>query len=104
MSIFVEESSNATFQKVVDLPPSAKFLLYIMQSKGRMNRKALEMESLLPKRTVGSALTLLMRNSLIFKVPEEVIMQDAYKRNGKRADRREIYYETPLRPRMLAGG
>ena len=60
-----------------------------------MNRKTIEQESLLPKRTVGSALALLLKQGIIQKVPTDIIKEETYRRTGRKADLRETYYETP---------
>ncbi len=55
------------YQRILDLPPSAKFILYILRKNEFLNRKALENESLLPKRTIGEALQILLKERLYRK-------------------------------------
>lgn len=61
---------NGFFQKreVMKLPPSAKFILYLLKVKGPLNRKRIIKETMMPDRTVGFALKKLLDKNLIQKV------------------------------------
>ena len=52
-------------RKILELPPSAKFILYLLKLKGPMNRKWIIQETMMPDRTVGFALRLLLHEGLI---------------------------------------
>lgn len=54
-------------REIMRLPPSAKFILYLLKLKGPMNRKRIIKETLMPDRTVGFALKLLLDKNLISK-------------------------------------
>jgi len=56
------------FRLVYNLPPSAKFILYILNKRGATSRKDIINETLLSSRTVGHALKLLLDTELIEKV------------------------------------
>ena len=79
------------YQRILDLPPSAKFILYILRKNEFLNRKALENESLLPKRTIGEALQILLKEGFIEKISSEIVMKERFGPR-KRSDNREIYY------------
>jgi len=85
VNIFAEKPGN-TYSVILDLPPSAKFVLYILYRKGKLNRKDIRKESLLPKRTVGFALRTLLDKDLVKK-------SSPRKMGRKRIDYRKIYYE-----------
>jgi len=63
-----------------DMPPSAKFVLKMLELKGPMSARELAEETRLPERTVRYALAELLRRNLVRKV---VNLRDA----------RQIYYE-----------
>jgi hypothetical protein len=98
VSIFAVDSEFEfqRYKKLSNLPPSAKFILYILKNKGILNRKTIEYETMLPKRTIGAALTLLLEKALILKVPYEEMNQRSHVKYGKRADSRETYYELKI--------
>ena len=50
------------------LSPSAKFILYIINQKGTVNREYLRKQTLLSNRTIGQALKILLEWGLIEKV------------------------------------
>ncbi len=74
-------------RKVMSLPPSAKFILYLLKLKGPMNRKKIILETLMPDRTVGFALKLLLEENFIEKQDQDEI--DMTHSNGKRKRRRQ---------------
>jgi DNA-binding MarR family transcriptional regulator len=61
--LFIE--SNRDLYK---LPPSAKFILYIMSQQPSVNRKYLSNQTLLSGRTIGQALKKLVKKGLIKKI------------------------------------
>lgn len=63
-----------------DMPPSAKFVLKMLELKGPMSAKELADETMLPERTVRHALSELLRRGLVRKV---VSLRNA----------RQIFYE-----------
>lgn len=54
--------------EILKLGPSAKFILYLLKQKGPMNRKRIIFETMMPDRTVGFALRMLLQRNLIEKV------------------------------------
>jgi len=88
----VKEKSYEYYQKIVDLPPAAKFILYILDVKRVLNRKAIEKETLLPKRTVGTSLTILLKEKLIEKIEGKSLLKLPCL-SRKRIDYRETYYQ-----------
>ncbi|MHA1309946.1 MAG: MarR family transcriptional regulator [Candidatus Helarchaeota archaeon] len=60
--------SSKSFRTIYNLPPSAKFILYVLNKKGATSRKDIIDETLLSSRTVGHALKLLLESKLIEKV------------------------------------
>lgn len=83
--------SYEQYQKIVDLPPAAKFILYILDAKKILTRKGIEQETLLPKRTIGASIQILIKQNIIEKIPyEELLKMDMFYR--KRIDNRETYY------------
>ncbi|MHA1130643.1 MAG: hypothetical protein ACTSRC_17030 [Candidatus Helarchaeota archaeon] len=81
-------------RRVMKLPPSAKFILYLLKLKGPMNRKRLIQETLMPDRTVGFALKLLLNEQIIEKEDPAAARQrlPKGKRKRKRQDRRITNY------------
>lgn len=78
-------------REIMKLPPSAKFILYLLRSKGAMNRKRIIQKTLMPDRTVGFALKLLLEKNLIRKEdPEALIMRTSEKRRRRRKRDRRI--------------
>ncbi|MHA1309491.1 MAG: MarR family transcriptional regulator [Candidatus Helarchaeota archaeon] len=55
------------YRNLYSLPPSAKFVLYILNLKGTISRKELINQTLLSSRTIGHALKILLENGLIRK-------------------------------------
>ncbi|MHA1649259.1 MAG: hypothetical protein ACTSYB_03615 [Candidatus Helarchaeota archaeon] len=81
-------------RKIMKLPPSAKFILYLLKLKGPMNRKKIIQETLMPDRTVGFALKLLLEEGFIQKEDPDKIKATNMKskRKRKKQDRRIIHY------------
>ncbi len=84
------------YKQILDLPPAAKFILYILDTKKIMNRSAIEKETLLPKRTIGSALKVLLKKGFIKKISGDELKRLEMFRH-KRIDFRETYYEISLK-------
>ena len=83
------------YKQIVDLPPAAKFILYILDTKKILNRSAIEKETLLPKRTVGSALKILLKKGFVKKISGNELKQlDMF--YHKRIDFREAYYQISI--------
>ena len=83
------------YKEILDLPPAAKFILYILDTKKILNRGAIEKESLLPKRTIGSALKILLKKKLVKKVTGDDLKKlDMF--YHKKIDFRETYYEITI--------
>ena len=57
-----------SFRAIYNLPPSAKFILYILNRKGETSRKEIINETLLSSRTVGHALKVLLDSNLVEKL------------------------------------
>ena len=86
------EASYDFYQKILDLPPAAKFILYILDVKRCLNRTEIIRETLLPKRTVGSALILLTENGFVEKIKGKDL-QKLERNYRRRIDYREVYYQ-----------
>lgn len=54
-------------REVLKLPPSCKFILYLLKQKGPMNRKRIIFETSMPDRTVGFAIRMLLKKGFIVK-------------------------------------
>jgi len=54
-------------RKIYNAPPSAKYIYRLLELIGPMSRTEIEEESLLPPRTVGYALRILLEKRLIIK-------------------------------------
>ena len=67
-------------RKLYDAPPSVKYIYRLLELIGPMSRSEIEEERLLPPRTVGYALRILLEKRLIVKA-----------RNPK--DKRKIIYK-----------
>ena len=80
-------------RKIMKLPPSAKFIIYLLK-KGPMNRKRLIQETLMPDRTVGFALKLLLEEGFITKESStfKTKKSSTEKSRRRRQDRRIINY------------
>lgn len=81
----VYESSFNNQHEIMKLGPSAKFILYLLKQKGPMNRKRIIFETMMPDRTVGFALRMLLQKNLIEKVASitdyEEISQGRHKKH-----------------------
>ncbi|MHA1263862.1 MAG: hypothetical protein ACTSRS_01385 [Candidatus Helarchaeota archaeon] len=64
-----KKTLTSFFQKreIMKLPPSAKFILYLLKFRGPLNRKRIIQETMMPDRTVGFALKMLLEKQLIKK-------------------------------------
>ncbi|TFF88523.1 MAG: ArsR family transcriptional regulator [Promethearchaeota archaeon] len=60
-------SFSSEYRDLYSLPPSAKFVLYILTQKGSVCRKELIKQTLLSSRTVGHALRVLLDHGYIKK-------------------------------------
>ena len=80
--------STSFFQKrlIMKLPPSAKFIMYLLKFRGSMNRKRIIQETMMPDRTVGFALKLLLEKNLIRK--EDPSLNQKVSVNGRRKRRK----------------
>ena len=92
MIIFVKNSYQIE-QEVVNLPPSAKFVLYLLQTKGVLNRQEIIQHSLLPKRTAAMGLKALIDHGMATKIQgDELKKMDRHYRT--RIDYRHVYYKS----------
>jgi hypothetical protein len=88
-------ASKDFYRLILDLPPAAKFVLYILDVKKTLNRKEIQQETLLPKRTVGGALKLLLKSKLIKKIQGEHLKNlDRFYR--KKIDYRTVFYQIDM--------
>ena len=88
-------SPSFNFHRIImKLPPSAKFVMYLLKLKGALNRKKIIQQTIMPDRTVGFALKLLLELNLIRKeFPSEMRQKAAVKgRRRRRIDRRITNY------------
>ncbi|MFX1296879.1 MAG: hypothetical protein ACFFD2_18735 [Promethearchaeota archaeon] len=90
----VYRSSFYEQRKIMKLPPSAKFILFLLKLKGPMNRKKIIQESLMPDRTIGFALKLLLDKGLIKKEDPNSTSKSSSKgkRKYRKQDRRITNY------------
>ncbi len=81
-------------REIMKLPPSAKFILFLLKLKGAMNRKRIIQETMMPDRTVGFALKLLLDKNIIRKEDPSKARQALTKgrRKRRRIDRRITNY------------
>ncbi|NVM55737.1 MAG: hypothetical protein HWN66_18705 [Candidatus Helarchaeota archaeon] len=80
-------------REIMKLPPSAKFILFLLKLKGSMNRKRIIQETMMPDRTVGFALKLLLDKNLIEKERAGSKKSLVYgKRRRRKQDRRIANY------------
>ena len=88
--------SASFFQKrvIMKLPPSAKFIMYLLKFRGSMNRKRIIQETMMPDRTVGFALKLLLEKNLIRKEDPSLNPKPstAGRRKRRKRDRRITNY------------
>jgi len=57
----------STHKKLISLPPSGKFILYLLKRKGPLSQRQIIKGSLLPKRTVVYSLKKLIEQEFIRK-------------------------------------
>jgi DNA-binding MarR family transcriptional regulator len=55
-------------KKLISLPPSSKFILYLLKRKGPLNQQEIIKSSLLPKRTVVYSLKKLYEENFVRKL------------------------------------
>jgi len=82
-------------REISSLPPSAKFIIYLLKNKGVMNRKEIILNTLMPDRTVGFALKLLKEKNLIeIADPKKLLNEREMPRRKRRMkiDRRITNY------------
>lgn len=81
-------------REISQLPPSAKFIIYLLKNKGTLNRKEIIQNTLMPDRTVGFALKLLKEKHLIeIADPRSLIPNPSQKRRRhSKPDRRITNY------------
>ena len=81
-------------REIFGLPPSAKFILFLLRTKGPLNRKQIIQETLMPERTVGFAMKKLLEKSLIQKVDPNYSRYNnsQQKKKYRKYDRRCITY------------
>jgi DNA-binding MarR family transcriptional regulator len=88
----LKEKDFSYYEKILNLPPAAKFILYILDVKKLLTRTQIIRETLLPKRTVGASLTILIDEGFISKVcGKELQTLDCNYR--KKIDYREVFYK-----------
>ena len=63
----VFDSNYDNERELLKLPPSCKFILYLLKQKGPMNRKRIIFETNMPDRTVGFAIRMLLKKGFIVK-------------------------------------
>jgi len=83
--------SEVTYQNHLDerdflkLPPSCKFVLYLLKQKGPMNRKVIIFETNMPDRTVGFAIRMLLKKGFIYKensnIANKVLLKERRRRH-----------------------
>ncbi|MHA1986445.1 MAG: MarR family transcriptional regulator [Promethearchaeota archaeon] len=57
----------STHKKLISLPPSSKFILYLLKRKGPLSQRQVIKQSLLPKRTVVYSLKKLAEQKFVRK-------------------------------------
>lgn len=57
----------STHKKLISLPPSGKFILYLLKRKGPLSQRQIIKKSLLPKRTVVYSLKKLVEQDFVRK-------------------------------------
>ena len=81
-------------RELMKLPPSAKFILFLLKLKGPLNRKRIIEETMMPDRTVGFALKLLVKSRLVKKeAPSAYVKTKTHRgRKKRKIDRRITNY------------
>ncbi len=79
-----ESSPETRFERLVDLPPSAKLVYRVLDTEGALTQSRLITETLLARRTVRHAIRQLETADL---VKERVCIMDA---------RKKLYYPRPV--------
>jgi hypothetical protein len=90
-----ESFSYLQRREINQLPPSAKFIVYLLKMKGTLNRKEIIQNTLMPDRTVGFALKLLKEKRLIEVVDPRSLLPNPSERRRRRIkpDRRITNYK-----------
>ncbi|MFX1455931.1 MAG: MarR family transcriptional regulator [Promethearchaeota archaeon] len=60
----------SSHEKLLSLPPSSKFILYLLKRGGPLTQKDIIKKTLLPKRTVVYSLRKLYEENFIKKLPD----------------------------------
>ena len=60
----------SSHEKLISLPPSGKFILYLLKRLGPLNQKDIVKKTLLPKRTVVYSLKKLHEDNFIKKLTD----------------------------------
>lgn len=63
-------SNYEEMNTLISLPPSSKFILYLLKQNGPLSKGEILNKSLLPKRTVAYALSVLQEKSFIKKLKD----------------------------------
>jgi len=67
-------------REIAKMPPSAKFVLKVLEEEGPLTLRALVKKTMLPTRTVQHALSILIRSGLVTKTPNlRDVRQDLYR-------------------------
>ncbi len=67
-------------REIAKMPPSAKFVLKVLEGEGPLTLKAIVKRTMLPTRTVQHALSILMKKGLVIKTPNlRDVRQDLYR-------------------------
>jgi hypothetical protein len=82
-------------REINQLPPSAKFIVYLLKMKGTLNRKEIIQNTMMPDRTVGFALKLLKEKRLIEIVDPRTLIANISQRRKRhiKPDRRITNYK-----------
>ena len=69
---------------LLKLPPSCKFVLYLLKQKGPLNRKRIIFETNMPDRTVGFAIRMLLKKGFINKEDSNSANKELLKERRRR--------------------
>lgn len=84
MSSAVFDSHYDGERELLKLPPSCKFILYLLKQKGPMNRKRIIFETNMPDRTVGFAIRMLLKKGFIYKEDSNSVNKELLKEKHRR--------------------
>lgn len=65
----MDSATNERFRRLIDLPPSAKFVYMVVDEFGPLNQSQIADQTLLPIRTIRHALSQLENENLIVEEP-----------------------------------